>query len=145
MRKKAINIRKPVSSKERINLSIYEEDRKATAKIINFSFISQSPRRESPDRRAQLPATKLNFIELVAGKWSEERARERRERADSQGRGNKVVVDLSDPHFRKTFTYNLRERREEERSTEAQGANFAPQKRGRFDHFKYRRLLLAGN
>lgn len=67
MRKKAINIRKPISSKERINLSIFEAEEKKvnTAKIINFSFCSQSPRREreSPDRRGNIPAaTKLNFI-----------------------------------------------------------------------------------
>ena len=83
MRKKAINIRKPISSKERINLSIFEsEDKKVnTAKIINFSFCSQSPRHRSKDtteRRFNLPATKLNFVELVAGKWSEERTKERK-------------------------------------------------------------------
>lgn len=33
-----------------------------------------------------------------------------REKRDSNSK-NKVVVDLSDPHFRKTFTYNLRDRR----------------------------------
>lgn len=56
-----------------------------------------------------------------------------------------MVVDLSDPHFRKTFTYNLRERKEEtERLSEAQN-HYIPQKRGRFEHFKYRRLLLSGN
>ena len=44
-----------------------------TAKIINFSFISESPRnrsKDSGDRRFNIP-NKLNFVELVAGKWSE--------------------------------------------------------------------------
>lgn len=71
-RKRAINIRKPVTSKEKIG--VCEAEKKvATAKIINFSFCSQSPRgrsRPSEDRgRLALPQ-KLNFIELVAGKWS---------------------------------------------------------------------------
>ena len=82
-----------------------------TAKIINFSFINQSPRnrsKDSGDKRFNLPSSKLNFVELVTGKWSEER----KEKKESLAK-NKVVVDLSDPHFRKTYTYNLRERREE--------------------------------
>jgi hypothetical protein len=60
-----------------MNLSIFEpEDKKVNkAKIINFSFYSQSPRNKSKDngdKRLNLP-NKFNFIELVAGKWSEER------------------------------------------------------------------------
>ncbi len=111
-KKKAINIRKPISSKERIHLSLLEaEDKKVTAKIINFSFINQSPRhrsKDNADRRLEVP-NKLNFVELIAGKWSEERVRERKESMMSK---HKVVVDLSDPHFRKTYTYNLREKPE---------------------------------
>ena len=81
-----------------------------TAKIINFSFINQSPRnrsKDSGDKRFNLP-NKLNFVDLVTGKWSEERVRDRKESLPK----HKVVVDLSDPQFRKTFTYNLRDRRE---------------------------------
>jgi hypothetical protein len=50
-------------------------------------------------------------------------------------------MDLSDPHFRKTFTYNLRERQEEGESH----TQYMPSKRGRFDHYKYRRLLLGNS
>jgi hypothetical protein len=129
-----------------MNLSIIESESKKinTAKVINFSFYSQSPRgksKESCQTRRNFPS-KLNFVELVAGKWAEERLRSKR---DSSSNKNKVVVDLSDPHFRKTFTYNLRERREEvERLQEGQG-QYMLTKRGRFDNFKYRRLLLANN
>jgi hypothetical protein len=48
-----------------------------TAKIINFSFCSQSPRhrnrgdRDASERKNFPLPTKLNFVELVAGKWSE--------------------------------------------------------------------------
>jgi hypothetical protein len=106
-------------------LSIIESERSEskkinTAKVINFSFYSQSPRgksKESCQTRRNFPS-KLNFVELVAGKWAEERLKNKR---DSSSK-NKVVVDLSGPHFRKTFTYNLRERREEvERLQEGQG------------------------
>lgn len=49
-------------------------------------------------------------------------------------------MDLSDPHFRKTFTHNLHS---EEPSTPITTNNsHVPSKRGRFEHYKYRRLLL---
>lgn len=69
--KKAINIRKPVlASREKI--SSYEDKKVSTAKVINFSFCSQTPRTRSKDdkQRFYLPQ-RLNFVELVAGKWSD--------------------------------------------------------------------------
>ena len=47
-------------------------------------------------------APRLNFVEMVAGKWNEERSRK-----ESIHRA-RVVMDLSDPHFRKTYTHNLK-------------------------------------
>jgi len=47
---------------------------------------------------------RLNFVEMVTNKWSEDRSG----RKESMGGRGKVVMDLSDPHFRKTFTYNQR-------------------------------------
>ena len=46
-------------------------------------------------------APRLNFLEMVTGKWNEDRPRK-----ESMHR-TRVVMDLSDPHFRKTFTHNL--------------------------------------
>ncbi len=104
----------------------------STAKVINFSFCSQTPRSKSKDDRLRfvLPP-RLNFVELVSGKWNEDRSIKR------ENNRNRVVMDLSDPHFRKTFTYNLRDKEE------PQGPSVSiPGKRGRFEYYKYRRLLL---
>ena len=72
-------------------------------------------------------------------------------------------MDLSDPHFRKTFNIGGREgrdmdrgRREGERGKEERGREergrerllepsqqaYLPMKRGRFEQYKYRRMLL---
>jgi hypothetical protein len=71
-------------------------------------------------------------------------------RRDLAGRG-KVVMDLSDPHFRKTFAHNLREKEEQCGQTVQAGqggqngngpTGYGQSRRGRFEYYKYRRLLL---
>lgn len=47
-------------------------------------------------------------------------------------------MDLSD-NFRKTFTYNLKEKSGEKFGM---ANSMVPKKVGRFEHYKYRRLLL---
>ena len=103
--RKAINIRKPINqSKERI-MSL-DEKKGNTAKIINFSFCSQANSNSKPkdDKLKLYIPPRLNFVEMVTNKWSDERSG----RKESVGGRGKVVMDLSDPHFRKTFTYNQR-------------------------------------
>lgn len=52
-----------------------EDKKNNTAKIINFSFCSNGPGKGSREDRLKFYlAPRLNFVELVAGKWSEERA-----------------------------------------------------------------------
>ena len=78
-----------------------EERKGNTAKIINFSFCSQTPTSRSKDEKLKLYIPpRLNFVEMVTNKWSDERSNRR----ESVGR-SKVVMDLSDPHFRKTFAH----------------------------------------
>jgi hypothetical protein len=99
--RRAINIRKPVSKEKILSL---EEKKGNTPKIINFSFCSHAPRSKDEKLKLYLPS-RLNFVEMVQTKYLDERT-VRRESISH----NRVVMDLSDAHFRKTFTYNLRER-----------------------------------
>ena len=75
--RRAINIIKPINqSKERI-LSV-EERKDNTAKIINFSFCSQTPTSRSKDEKLKLYIPpRLNFVEIVTNKWSDERSNRR--------------------------------------------------------------------
>ena len=69
--KRAINIRKPINqSKEKI--SSIEEKKGNTAKIINFSFCSNTNGSRSKDEKFKglyIPP-RLNFVEMVQNKWS---------------------------------------------------------------------------
>ena len=153
-RKKAINIRKPVPSRLGENVANFESsspsERRSgdgrTARIINFSFCSQSPRRRTPERGLGKMGivSKLNFLELVSGKWSEDRGRKETR--------SKVVMDLSDNQFRKTYHGQVKE---EERGGAPVGVGrveiepsqqaYLPLKRGRFEQYKYRRMLMHGH
>ena len=140
--RREIHTRKPAgSSKEKL----FMEDKKInnTAKLINFSFASQGERKTREERMKLYMAPRLNFLEMVTGKWNEERPRK-----DSMHR-TRVVMDLSDPHFRKTFTQNLSREDNPDASPKTTLASKGvmpssqlPSKRGRFEYYKYRRLLL---
>lgn len=57
--------------------------------------------------RMCIPA-RLNFVEMVQSKWTDERVTGKRD----SGSKTRVVMDLSDQNFRKTFAFEGKEGKE---------------------------------